>query len=52
MAYNGHVPINGKKLADLRKIVHYIPDEHRDFFTEILAWPTTQDREQSDEENA
>lgn len=50
MAYNGHVPINGKKLADLQKIVHYIPEEYKEFFTEILAWPT-RDREQSDNEN-
>lgn len=47
----GKVPIKKKKLQDLRKIIHYIPDEYRPFFEEKLSWPTSaNDRNPSDDE--
>ena len=49
-AYSGQVPITAKKLADVRSIVRYIPDEHKAFFNEILSWKT-QDGEDRDEDD-
>lgn len=38
----GRIPINNKKIDDIRKLMNYIPheDEIQDFYKEILAWPT------------
>lgn len=40
-AYNGKVPIKKPKIDDVRKIIQYIPDEHKAFYEERLTWPTT-----------
>lgn len=48
----GKVPIKKEKLQDLQKVIHYIPDQHRPFFEEKLAWPTTAERLVSDDENS
>lgn len=43
LAYpEGRIPINKKKIDDIRKLLNYIPhdDEIQDFYKEILAWPT------------
>lgn len=38
--YNGKVSIKQKKLQDVTKIVHYIPDEYREFYQNIFKWLT------------
>lgn len=45
--YNAKVPINYKKLEDVSKVVHYIPDDFMPFYDKILTKPTTK-RENSD----
>lgn len=40
-AYSTNIPINFKKINDLRKLLGYIPDEHKPFYDELLARPTT-----------
>lgn len=40
-AYAGKVPINEKKMSDLKKLEKYIPAEYQTFYTEVFAWPTT-----------
>lgn len=40
-AYDGKIPIKEAKIIDVGKIKHYIPDEHRFFYNNILEWPTT-----------
>lgn len=37
-AYDQVVPIKAKKVLDIRKIVHYIPEEHRGFYQQVLGW--------------
>lgn len=49
-AYDSRIPINYKKLQDLKKIVHYVPEEYRQFYEELTQWPTTNATE-SDENN-
>ncbi|KAG8284681.1 hypothetical protein J6590_097758 [Homalodisca vitripennis] len=39
-AYGGPVPIMKKKLDDISKVTHYIPEQYRGFYEERLAWPT------------
>lgn len=40
-AYQDKVPIKKKqKIADMTKIIRYIPEEHRPFFEEKQTWPT------------
>lgn len=40
-AYNNKVPINTKKMDDIRKIVQYVPDDKKHFYEDVLTWPTT-----------
>lgn len=40
-AYTCKIPINEKKMADLRKLGKYIPAEYQNFYAEVFAWPTT-----------
>jgi hypothetical protein len=43
-AYAGKLPINEKKISDLKEIEKYIPysiEEYQNFYTEVFAWPTT-----------
>ncbi|GBP97971.1 hypothetical protein EVAR_90555_1 [Eumeta japonica] len=40
-AYAGKVPINEKKMADLKKLEKYISAEYQTFYAEVLSWPTT-----------
>lgn len=28
-----------KKLADISKVIHYVPEEYRSFYDDILQWP-------------
>lgn len=44
-AYDGSVGINKKKLNDVKQIVKYIPEDKREFYTNILAWKTKEGRE-------
>lgn len=39
--YDGKVPIKVAKLNDVAKIKHYVPEEYRLFYDNILEWPTT-----------
>ncbi|CAH1114661.1 unnamed protein product [Psylliodes chrysocephalus] len=50
-AYDGKVPINEKKMADLNKLAKYIPAEYQDFYTEVFAWPTTETKNDYQENN-
>lgn len=47
LAYVTKIPINEKKMNDIKKIIQYIPDEFKDFYNLILTWPTT--RSESEE---
>uniref|UniRef100_A0A2H1V258 SFRICE_001675 n=1 Tax=Spodoptera frugiperda TaxID=7108 RepID=A0A2H1V258_SPOFR len=40
-AYVTKIPINEKKIYDIYKITQYIPEEFKDFYDNILTWPTT-----------
>lgn len=42
---NDKVPIKATKKQDLAKVIQYIPSEYHSFFNEILAWPSTDNRE-------
>lgn len=37
------VPIKEAKIKDLKKILQYIPDDYKEFYSEILTWPTVAD---------
>lgn len=40
-AYRDKVPINTKKIEDIKKVVKHIPSEFRSFYNEIVTdWPT------------
>ncbi|CAG2056431.1 unnamed protein product, partial [Timema podura] len=39
--YSGKVPINCKKMNDLRNVVHFVLDEHKEFYDNILLCPIT-----------
>ncbi|KAG8326620.1 hypothetical protein J6590_035710 [Homalodisca vitripennis] len=45
-AYNGKVPIKVAKLNDVSKIIHYVPDQYRLFYENILEWPSTTDNQE------
>lgn len=47
-AYNGRVPIKKKKLEDVAKVIHYVPENYRVFYTDILQWPSGNENEDSD----
>ncbi|KAG8245325.1 hypothetical protein J6590_005638 [Homalodisca vitripennis] len=47
-AYSGKVPIKKKKINDVSSVLNYIPDEYRQFYTECLAWPTSNDADNDD----
>lgn len=40
-AYTEKIPINQKKMEDVRKIIQYIPEDKKEFYENILTWPTT-----------
>ena len=40
-AYDSPLPINHKKIADINKIMQYIPEEKKGFYDSIGHWPTT-----------
>lgn len=37
----GKVPMKKNKLADIMKVMPYIVDEHKEFYNDIIKWPTT-----------
>ncbi|KAJ4427198.1 hypothetical protein ANN_24815 [Periplaneta americana] len=39
--YNGKLGINIKKSEDISKVTHYIPDEYKLFYEDILNYPTS-----------
>lgn len=48
-AYNSPLPINIKKIDDLRRTLQYIPYTHKDFFMNIVEnWPNTNDINDND----
>lgn len=52
VAYPLHkVPIKPAKINDIKKLMPYIPHEFLEFYNEILAWPTSEnnDDEQNDD---
>lgn len=44
-AYDGKVAIKSAKLADVAKIIQYIPDQYEQFYRNILTWPTSSNME-------
>lgn len=46
---NNYVPINPKKIDNIRQVQNSIPDEYKFFYEEILRWPTTENVEEGDE---
>lgn len=50
VAYTGKVPLKTSKIEDIRKVIKYIDDRHKDFYDDILSWPTTADQPGADEE--
>lgn len=40
-AYTHKLPINVKKMIDLKSLIQYIPQEFTDFYLEIYDWPST-----------
>lgn len=40
-AYASVLPINSKKMEDIRKTLIYIPEDKMDFWNPILSWPVT-----------
>lgn len=40
IAYDGSVGINVKKINDVKKIIKYIPEQHREFYNNIVSWKT------------
>ena len=40
-AFTGKNPINLKKIEDIKKVLKYVPEEHKFFFDIITSWPTT-----------
>lgn len=40
-AYSGPVPINVKKMNDIRQILKYVEGEQLEFYYHISSWPTT-----------
>lgn len=50
-AYQGMLPVKAKKILDVRKIVHYVLEEHLTFYQQILAWDQSIPLEGNVEEN-
>ncbi|CAB0010222.1 unnamed protein product [Nesidiocoris tenuis] len=46
---SGCVPINAKKLEDVGKLTQYVPEDCKQFYEKILAWPTQDVREEQEE---
>jgi hypothetical protein len=38
-AYSETMPNGALKMVDIRPLVPYIPDEHKNIYDEILSWP-------------
>ncbi|KAL3279036.1 hypothetical protein HHI36_016552 [Cryptolaemus montrouzieri] len=49
-AYNGKVPINHLKIADIAMVKQYIPSKFTGFHDELLQWPTTHERKLPEED--
>jgi len=43
------VGINIKKLADIEKLLQYIPEQHIEFYAKIVSWKST-DKEKDSED--
>lgn len=41
-AHKGKIPINAKKIADIKKLIQYIPEEKKEFYHKLFDWPTTE----------
>lgn len=41
-AYSAPIPINPLKISDVRKLQQYIPAEYKNFYDNILQWPTAE----------
>lgn len=50
-AFSGMNVINEKKIGDIKKVLHYVPEEYRNFYDRITSWPTTAEALPSDDEN-
>lgn len=49
-AYTGKIPINYKKMDNLKKLVQYVPDDKKHFYDELVLWPTTNNEEPPEED--
>lgn len=50
-AYTGKIPINSKKMDNLKKLVQYIPEDKISFYDELILWPTTNNDEPPEEDD-
>ena len=41
----GKVPINSKKLENIRQLFTYIPENFKDFYNDLSSWPTNENEE-------
>ncbi|CAH1114844.1 unnamed protein product [Psylliodes chrysocephalus] len=49
-AYSGKIPINFKKMDNIKKLVQYVPDDKVFFYNELILWPTTKQDESPEED--
>lgn len=49
-AYREKIPINHKKIQDVKKIVTYIPDDYKQFYEEVITRPTTETAQDGESE--
>jgi hypothetical protein len=40
-AYDRPLPLNDNEAAELKKVKQYIPEENKEFCSEMLQWPMT-----------
>lgn len=48
-AYNNKIPIKNNTVTDIMKCYNYIPQEFKEFYNEILKWPTAENDFNTDE---
>ena len=46
-AYDTKRPINVEKLNDVKKTCQYVPDEFKQFYNDLLTWPTKKDKKRN-----
>jgi hypothetical protein len=47
----GKVTIKNQKIEDIRKLLPYIPEEHKYFYEEVMNWPTSNEENDIEDED-